>query len=81
MAKKQSLCADIEAAMLLKAPWYERIGDEAFAELKALRERFRSGAICSKHHLIARLAIEAGEARGWTMPSEKVLATWLRSND
>jgi len=31
--------------------------------------------------MIARITIEACKARGWSMPSEKVLAEWLRRND
>jgi hypothetical protein len=46
-----------------------------------LRDRFQAGSLGSQPHLLARLAIEAGKARGWKLPSEKVLAVWLRSKD
>jgi hypothetical protein len=81
MASKSSLCADVEAEVLSTGPWQDRIGSEALDELKALRDRFRSGLLGTKPHMIARITIEACKARGWSMPSEKVLAEWLRRND
>lgn len=78
---KESLCAAVESALLAKTGWPARIGDEALAELRALRDRFHAGSLGSQPHLLARLTIEAGKARGWKLPSEKALAVWLRSKD
>jgi len=78
---KESLCAAVESALLAKTGWPARIGDEALAELRALRDRFHAGSLGSQPHLLARLTIEAGKARGWKLPSEKSLAVWLRSKD
>ncbi len=81
MTSKASLCSAVEAAMLSRVPWQGRVSSEALDELKAVRERFRSGLLGTKPHMLARVTIEVCEARGWSMPSEKVLAAWLRSND
>jgi hypothetical protein len=35
----------------------------------------------SRPYLLARLAIDVGKARGWKLPSEKVIAAWLRTKD
>ena len=78
---KETLCAAVESALRTQSTWQTRIGQEAFAELTALRERFHAGSLGSQPHLLARLTIEAGKARGWKLPSEKALAVWLRSKD
>jgi hypothetical protein len=78
---KQTLCAAIESAMLVKANWQTRAGDEALAELTALRERFHAGSMGAKPYVLARLTVNIGKDRGWQLPSEKVLAAWLRSKD
>jgi hypothetical protein len=31
--------------------------------------------------VLARLTVNIGKDRGWQLPSEKVLAAWLRSKD
>jgi hypothetical protein len=51
------------------------------AELTALRERFHAGSMGSKPYVLARLTVNIGKDRGWQLPSEKVLAAWLRSKD
>jgi hypothetical protein len=51
------------------------------AELTALRERFHAGSLGAKPYVLARLTIDIGKARGWELPSEKVIAAWLRSKD
>jgi hypothetical protein len=51
------------------------------AELTALRERFHAGSLGAKPYVLARLAVNIGKDRGWELPSEKVLAKWLRSKD
>jgi hypothetical protein len=78
---KQTLCAAVESAMLVKATWQTRAGGEALAELTALRERFHAGSMGTKPYVLARLTIDIGKSRGWQLPSEKVLAAWLRSKD
>jgi hypothetical protein len=78
---KQTLCAAVESAMLVKANWQTRVGDEALAELTALRDRFHAGSMGSRPYVLARLTIDIGKDRGWQLPSEKVLAAWLRSKD
>jgi hypothetical protein len=78
---KESLCAAVESALLAKTGWPARSGDEALAELRALRDRFHAGSLGAKPYVLARLTIDIGKARGWELPSEKVLAAWLRSKD
>lgn len=78
---KQTLCAAIESAMQVTSTWQTRVGDEALAELTALREKFHAGHMGSRPYLLARLAIDIGKARGWKLPSEKVIAAWLRTKD
>jgi hypothetical protein len=67
--------------MRVQANWQTRAGDEALAELTALRDRFHAGSMGSRPYVLARLTIDIGKSRGWQLPSEKVLAAWLRSKD
>jgi hypothetical protein len=78
---KETLCDAVESALRVQSTWQARLGDQALAELTALRDRFHAGSMGSKPYVLARLTIEIGKARGWELPSEKVLAKWLRSND
>jgi hypothetical protein len=78
---KESLCAAVESALRTQSTWQTRIGQEAFAELKALRDRFHAGSLGAKPYVLARLTVNIGKDRGWQLPSEKVLAAWLRSKD
>ena len=78
---RESLCDAVESALLVKPNWQTRIGDEALAELTALRDRFHAGTLGSRPYVLARLTIDIGKKRGWQLPSEKVIAAWLRSND
>jgi hypothetical protein len=78
---KESLCDAVESALRVQSNWQTRLGDQALAELTALRERFHAGSLGSKPYVLARLTIDIGKARGWELPSEKVLAKWLRSKD
>jgi hypothetical protein len=78
---KQTLCAAVESAMLVKATWQTRVGDRVMAELTALRDRLHAGSLGAKPYVLARLTVNIGKDRGWQLPSEKVLAAWLRSKD
>jgi hypothetical protein len=78
---KQTLCAAIESAMRVQSNWQTRVGDRVMAELTALRERFHAGSLGAKPYVLARLTVNIGKDRGWQLPSEKVLAAWLRSKD
>jgi hypothetical protein len=74
-----SLLSEIAAAIADKGNWLERLPPDAVEELSQVRERFRSGGLSGKPYQIAHALIAAGEARGWSMPSEKSVVTWLRS--
>jgi hypothetical protein len=78
---RETLCDAVESALLATAGWTARVGDEALAELTALRDRFHAGSLGAKPYVLARLTIDIGKARGWQLPSEKVLAKWLSSKD
>lgn len=78
---KESLCAAVESALRTQSTWQTRVGDRVMAELTALRERFHAGSMGSKPYVLARLTVNIGKDRGWQLPSEKVLAAWLRSKD
>ena len=78
---KESLCAAVESAMRVQSNWQTRVGDQALAELTEVRKRFHAGSLGSRPYVVARLAIDIGKGRGWELPSEKVLAKWLKSND
>ena len=78
---KESLCDAVESAMRVQSNWQTRVGDRVMAELTALRERFHAGSLGAKPYVLARLAVNIGKDRGWELPSEKVLAKWLRSKD
>ena len=78
---KESLCEAVESAMRVQANWQTRVGDRVMAELTALRDRFHAGSLGAKPYVLARLTVNIGTDRGWQLPSEKVLAAWLRSKD
>ena len=78
---KESLCAAVESAMQVQANWQTRAGDRVMAELTTLRERFHAGSMGAKPYVLARLTVNIGKDRGWQLPSEKVLAQWLRSKN
>ena len=78
---KESLCDAVESAMRVQANWQTRVGDRVMAELTALRERFHAGSMGAKPYVLASLTVNIGKDRGWQLPSEKVLAAWLRSKD
>ena len=78
---RESLCDAIESAMRVQSNWQTRVGDQVLAELTALRERFHAGSLGAKPYVLARLTVDIGKDRGWELPSEKVIAKWLRSKD
>ena len=78
---RESLCDAVESAMRVQANWQTRVGERVMAELTALRERFHAGSLGAKPYVLARLAVNIGKDRGWELPSEKVIAKWLRSKD
>jgi hypothetical protein len=78
---RESLCDAVESAMRVQSNWQTRVGDQVLAELTALRERFHAGSLGAKPYVLARITVDIGKTRGWQLPSEKVLAKWLRSND
>jgi hypothetical protein len=78
---RESLCDAVESAMRVQSNWQTRVGDRVMAELTALRERFHAGSLGAKPYVLARLTVNIGKDRGWQLPSEKVLAAWLRSKD
>jgi hypothetical protein len=67
--------------MRVQSNWQTRVGDQVLAELTALRERFHAGSLGAKPYVLARLTVDIGKDRGWELPSEKVIAKWLRSKD
>ena len=76
---KSTLVAAVESGVRDHLPWEARLPKAAAAELHELRERYQAGALGQRPYVVARLAIQAGKASGWQMPSEKVLAKWLRN--
>jgi hypothetical protein len=78
---KESLCDAVESAMRVQSNWQTRVGDRVMEELTALRDRFHAGSLGAKPYVLARLTVNIGKDRGWQLPSEKVLAAWLRSKD
>lgn len=78
---KEGLCAAVESAMQVRSTWQSRAGEQAVAELTALRERFHSGSLGAKPYVVARLTLDIAKTRGINLPSEKVLVAWLRSKD
>ena len=76
---KVTLLSAVESGLRDHLPWLARLPKAAVAELEELRERYKTGTLGPKPYVVARLAIQAGKANGWSMPSEKVLARWLKS--
>lgn len=76
-----TLADDITAAIAGKLDWQSRLPPAAAAEVSEVRNLFRSGKLPPRPYLIAGRLIECGKARGWNLPSEKVLAKWLRADD
>ena len=78
---RPTLADDIAAALAIKLPWKARLPQEAVAEVDEVRTRFREGKLPKQPYLIATRIIECGKARGWDLPSDKVLVRWLRADD
>jgi len=73
------LIAAVLACAKSTTHWSDKVPDEFRRELFALRDAFRAGEIPAKRYVIARVAIAHGQERGVSLPSEKVLAEWLKS--
>jgi hypothetical protein len=76
---KVTLLSAVESGVRDHLPWQSRLPKAAIAELHELRKRYKAGTLGPKPFVVARLAIQAGKANGWSMPSEKVIARWLKS--
>jgi hypothetical protein len=76
---KVTLLSAVESGVRDHLPWQSRLPKAAVSELEELRERYQAGTLGPKPFVVARLAIQAAKANGWSMPSEKVIARWLKS--
>lgn len=82
MAKNKSSLAEGVVARLQAVPlrWWQQLPEDAQAELEQLRQQYLSGDIKAAPFRIAAALIAEGKARGWKIPSEKLVVRWLREN-
>lgn len=79
----KSLLADIDAAAAVAAvsrtTWFDRLPPDAVETLCAARDKFRAGGYGKlKAQPLARILLEHGSKRGWTLCDIKRLSEWLR---
>ena len=82
MAKNKSSLAEGVAARLLAVPlrWWQQLPEDTQAELEQVRQQYLAGDIKAAPYRIAAALIAEGKARGWKMPSDKLVVRWLREN-
>ena len=84
MAKASPFLADIDAAVTSQCSrrtWFDALGDDAQAELLAVRKRWRDGGYTVKRFTLARLIVSAATDRGWKVCDHKRMSEWLARND
>lgn len=81
MKKAKTLADELATLPLPRGQWFQSLPEDARDELRDVRQRFHSGGYAAPIYSLATALIQLSRKRGWSMPSQKVLVTWLRNND
>lgn len=82
MAKsKTTFLADVASSLRSKADWRHRLPQDVLDELDEVRANFRQGLLLGKPYQVAAAIIKTAKARNLTLPGEKAVVKWLKSDD
>ena len=77
--KKATLVADVLLNCVPKKSqsFVSKLSAEDREEIFALRSQFQSGALGKSAYAVARALIAVAKERGWQVPGERHMFTWL----
>lgn len=78
---RPTLADELMSSLSHKLHWLQRLPPDAVNELDEVRKLFRAGKLIAKPYLLASSIIAHRKDSGWDLPSEKVLAKWLKADD
>jgi hypothetical protein len=74
------LADDLEVVLAERMSWWDKLPDKARRELLEIKQRFAEGKYALTPYRLASAVIALANERGWKLPVEKTVATWLQRN-
>lgn len=72
------LADDLDAIIVERMSWWERLPDKARRELLEIKARYAEGKYALTPYRLASAIIALAKERGWELPTEKAMVKWLQ---